>query len=87
MSSIGKGRHGTLEGVGRWHKKYGRTGRQAGRTGQRISWFCAKYLAYSKISSTRSMIHKGQAMRDDIKIARNFMGQLNSDLQNIWDSY
>ena len=32
------------------------------------------------------MIHKGQAIRDYIKIARNFVGQLISNLQNLWDS-
>ena len=38
------------------------------------------------MQNTRSMIHKGQAIRDDIKIARKFMGQLIANLQNLWDS-
>ena len=34
---------------------------------------------------TRSMIHKGQPIRDDIKIMRKFLGPLISIFKNIWD--
>ena len=35
------------------------------------------------LRDTRSMFHKGQAIRDDIKIVRKFMGQLISNLKNL----
>ena len=31
------------------------------------------------------MIHKGQPIRDNIKILRKFLGHLISMFQNVWD--